>query len=110
MRAHDAAAGAPSERVPTSGGVSETEFAADAFGARRRRVRLSGRDQETGEHFGAELYLPTGGHGFGSGPARVGDAVIGADALDNLERPRDGCEEISAIAELQRRLNAHYGQ
>jgi hypothetical protein len=102
MRAHDAAAGARGERVPTSGGVNPEE---EIFHQSRRRIRLRGRD-ETGENWGAVLSLPkTGGHAYGSGrPARVGDVRIGAEALDRPERTRDDCQEISAIAELQRRF------
>jgi hypothetical protein len=121
-RAVDASAGAPGERsqggsqflpqvgerrngaAPTAGGVEE-----QPFDQGRRRVRLIGGDQETGL-FGAELWLPQTQGGYGSSPAQVGDARIGAAALDHPERTRDGCEEISAIAELQRRLNAHYAR
>ena len=35
------------------------------FDAGRRRIRLRGHDEETGENFGAELYLPEGDEGFG---------------------------------------------
>jgi hypothetical protein len=89
--------------VPTAGGINPEE---EMFDAGRRRIRLRGRDQETGQNFGAELYLPAGSHGYG----KVGDAGIGAEALDHPERTRDGCAEISAIAEVQRRLNAHYAR
>jgi hypothetical protein len=110
VRARDANAGAPGKWPQTVGGINpEGEFEADAFSARRQRVRLRGVDQ-AGENWGAELWLPTRQGGYGSAPAKVGDAAIGAAALDHPERSRDGCEEISAIAELQRRLNAHYGQ
>jgi hypothetical protein len=106
IRASEASAGAPGERgVPTASGVNPEE---EAFDQGRRRIRLHGRDQETNQLLGAEIYLPSGGHGFGSGLAKVGDATIGAEALDHPERTRDGCQEISAIAELQRRLNAFY--
>jgi hypothetical protein len=94
--------------VPTAGGINPEE---EAFDQGHRHIRLRGRDQETGENFGPENYLP----GRSSAEAikdraRAGDARAGAAALDHPERPRDGFEEISAIAELQRRLNAHYGQ
>jgi len=55
----DANAGAPNEwpptprtagGVPIAGGVKPEEV----FAADRRRIRISGRDQESGEHFGAE--------------------------------------------------------
>jgi hypothetical protein len=56
MRAYAAAASAPGERgVPTAGGINPEE---EMFDAGRRRVRLRGRDQETGENYGAELWLP----------------------------------------------------
>jgi hypothetical protein len=50
MRAYDAHVGARGEYG--TGGAEEMEFDAS-----RRRVRLRGRDQETGQNFGVELYL-----------------------------------------------------
>ena len=64
----------------------------------RRRVRLSGRDQETGQNFGAEVWLP---QGYG-GDRRTGDAAL-RTLVD-----RDPYTECSGLAELQRRLNQHY--
>jgi hypothetical protein len=102
---HDAAALAPGEleQPPISGGAEE-----QGFDAGRRRVRLRGRDQETGENYGAELWLPEGGQGYGAGSGAPGDRKVGDAALRDLVTPKDGCAEISGLAEWQRRLNAHY--
>jgi hypothetical protein len=81
--------------VKVSGGAEEMEF-----DQARRRIRLRGRDQETGENFGAELYLPTGG----PSDRRTGDA-----ALRNLVE-RDIHDECAGLAAWQRALNRHYGQ
>ena len=89
----DANANAPGEQSPASGGAEE-----QAFDQNRRRVRLTGRDQE-GSNYGAELYLPAGG----PDDRRTGDA-----ALRDLLTPRDGRADISGLAELQRRLNQYY--
>ena len=91
-------AGAESEWPPTAGGVNPEE---ESFDQRRRRVRLTGRDEE-GSNYGAELWLPEGGRGYG-GDRKVGDA-----AIRDLVTPRDGRADISGLAELQRRLNQHY--
>ena len=74
-----------------------------------RRVRISGRDEESGEHFGAELYLPHGGRGYGSSPASPRDAAIGDAALRNLEN-RDPFDECSGLRAWQRALDAHYAK
>jgi len=89
----DADANAPGEQSPASGGPEE-----QAFDQNRRRVRLSGRDQETGQNFGAEVWLP---QGYG-GDRRTGDAAL-RTLVD-----RDPYTECSGLAELQRRLNQHY--
>jgi hypothetical protein len=108
IRAIEASAGAPGERsVPTAGGVNPEE---EAFDEGRRRIRLRGRDQKTNQLLGAEIYLPAGGHGYGSGTAQVGDAAIGDAALRDLVTPKGGCEEISGLAAWQRVLDAHYEQ
>jgi hypothetical protein len=91
------------ERVPTAGGAEE-----QAFDEGRRRVRLKGRDQATGENYGAELWLPEGGEGYGAEAGRPGDRKVGDAAMRDLVTPKDGCAEISGLAEWQRRLNAHY--
>jgi hypothetical protein len=54
---------APGRRTtqPAAGGVEEEVFADG-----RRRVRLVGRDQATGQNYEAALYLPEGGEGFGT--------------------------------------------
>jgi hypothetical protein len=107
MRVADANSGAAGEwpgaplyvaAIPTAGGINpEEEFAAD-----RRRVRLRGRDQQTGESFGAELWLPAGGKGYGSQPARIGDGFAAMqDPPTNTDCTR--------LVNLQRALNAHYG-
>jgi len=110
----DANAGAPNEwpptprtagGVPVAGGVNPEEV----FAADRRRIRISGRDQESGEHFGAELYLPHGGRGYGSSPASPRDAAIGDAALHNLEN-RDPFSECSGLRAWQRALDAHYAK
>jgi len=110
----DANAGAPNEwpptprtagGVPIAGGVKPEEV----FAADRRRIRISGRDQESGEHFGAELYLPHGGRGYGSSPASPRDAAIGDAALHNLEN-RDPFSECSGLRAWQRALDAHYAK
>jgi hypothetical protein len=55
VRASDASAGGPGERgAPTAGGINPEK---ETFDTNRRRIHLRGRDQETGEHFGAELYF-----------------------------------------------------
>jgi hypothetical protein len=98
----DANASAEGEEYPpTSGGAAE-----QAFDQGRRRVRLSGRDQETGENFGAELWLPGGGQGNGVG--KPGDRRTGDAAMCDLVTPKDGCAEISGLATWQRMLDRHY--
>jgi hypothetical protein len=85
--------------VPTAGGINPEE---ETFDQSRRRLRLSGRD-ETGENFGAELYLP-------SGPVKPGDhRTSDAALLGNLEN-RDPFEECASLAAYQRMLNRHYRQ
>jgi hypothetical protein len=101
-RGRDANAGGRGEWPPTSGGINPV---AEAFDQGCRRVRLSGRDQETGEHFGAELYLPDGGTGYGSGPAQTDDAAL----LCNLDH-RDPFDDCAALGALQRALNRHYAR
>jgi len=93
--------------APTAGGVNPQEE--EMFDQRRRRIRLRGRDQESGEHFGAELYLPHGGRGYGSSPASPRDAAIGDAALRNLEN-RDPFDECSGLRAWQRALDAHYAK
>jgi len=105
MRAYDAAAGAPGKCPPTSGGAEE-----QAFDQGRQRVRLVGRDQESGENYGCELWLPEGGQGYGSQPGKPGDRRVGDAALRDLMKSRDGCEEISGLAALQRQLDRHYAR
>jgi hypothetical protein len=106
-RASDANAGAPNERgVPTAGGINPEE---ESFDQGRRRVRLRGRDDETGESWGAELWLPQtqGGYGAGKpGDRKTGDAVLRGD----LSVTRDGWEQVSALAAWQAALDRHYGQ
>jgi hypothetical protein len=104
-REKDANAGAEGEWLPTSGGALETEFDADG-----RRVRLRGRDQETSENYGAELWLPNGGQGYGAGAGKPGDRKVGDAALRDLVTPKDGCAEISGLAAWQRALDRHYRQ
>jgi hypothetical protein len=83
--------------VKVSGGAKEAE----EFDQTRRRVRLTGVDEE-GQSWGAQLWLPSGGKGYG-GDRRTGDAAL----LGNLETrdPRDDC---AALGAYQRLLTRHY--
>jgi hypothetical protein len=63
----DADAGVPGERAPTAGGVNPEK---ETFDTNRRCVRLSGRDHETGENYGAELWLPEGTRAMALHPRR----------------------------------------
>jgi len=101
-RTFEANAGAEGERVPTSGGAEEQAFDRD-----RRRVRLSGRDQETGENYGAELWLPEGGQGYGAEAGKLGDRKVGDAALRNLVE-RDPYTECCGLRAWQRLLDRHY--
>jgi len=87
--------------APTAGGVNPQEE--EMFDQRRRRIRLRGRDQESGEHFGAELYLPSGGKG--SSPASVGDR-LGDARLRHLQDP-DPFSECAAARRLNE-INREY--
>src|SRR6516165_3876901 len=72
--AHDANAGMASEyprpagmpgsrRVPEAGGINPQEE--EMFDQGGRRILLRGRVEETGEPYGAEVFLPGGGRGYG---------------------------------------------
>jgi hypothetical protein len=103
MRAYDASAGAPGERrngaAPTAGGANPEE---QEFDQARRRVRLRGVDQE-GQPYGAEVWLPDGGQGYG------GDRKTGDNSLLNLV-DRDPFTECSGLRAYQRLLDRHYGK
>jgi hypothetical protein len=110
MRATDANSGSLGEwpraprHVATAGGVNPEEEL--EFGADRRRVGLRGRDED-GQSFGAEVYLPAGGHGYGAQPPRVGDRSRDAALLSKLQ-DRDPADDCASLAALQRLHDRHY--
>jgi hypothetical protein len=91
------------ERVPEAGGVNPQ----NEFGADRRRLRGVLRDEEAGNSFGLELYLPHGGNGFGSQPPRVGDRARDAALLSKLQ-DRDPFDDCASLGALQRLHDRHY--
>jgi hypothetical protein len=104
----DANAGAPGEWPPprepalaqVAGGLNPE---GDPFeDASRRQVQLTGRDAR-GDIYGARIYLPHGGTGYGSSPARTRDAAL----LGNLQ-DRDPFEDCAGLAALQRLHDRHY--
>jgi hypothetical protein len=90
--------------VPTTGGINPEE---ESFDQGRRRVRLRGRDQETGENYGAELWLPQSQGGYGAEAGKPGDRKVGDQALRNLVE-RDPFTECSGLRAWQRALDRHY--
>ena len=105
-----------------AGGLEEQEEFADS----RRRIRLVGRDDVTGQAWGAAVYVPgapnAGYESIGGAPRspdlnelggdrarRRTNARTGDEALSDLEKARGGYEHAQGLRELQNRLDRHYG-